>query len=795
MSIIVPPSGSPNSRITIVGERPGREEATAGRGFVGLSGELLWSLLRVPREECYVTNVCKDYKEGNPTPTPAEINDALPSLQREIAQVSSNIIICIGAVALRALTGRSSIDTWRGSILESTLLPGRKCIGVWHTAAALRIYSLRYVINTDLKRAVGQSTFPDIRRPQRTFSINPPLDETISYLRGLEDPAVDIETFGEIPSCIGLSDRPDRAICIPFIGGRYTTTELAHIFRELSTVLRTRKCSGQNFQFDVTRLERLGFRLPNISHDTMLAHHLLWTELGSGARKKSGDRGLDALTGKHSLAFLTSIYTEEPYYKHESDQAWSTPGLELGDRLWRYWTYNCKDAAITKECELGLESELTKYNQREYYNTYVLPLIRPIMRMQDRGLLVDVGTLDKVRRRMQLECTYLQSTLDHSVGFHCNVKSKKDLSYLLHGVLRLPKLKTTKTGQVATDEDTLRRLAYTSNRPEILQLILNIVERRTLLSGFLGLETAPDGTYKASYLIHGTDTGRLSSRAQRKGPQLQNIPRSARKIFISHPGHVFVQGDYSRAEAMFVAYDSQDLDLIELFSDPSRDLYREVAASVMAIPLADVTKVLREIFKRIVHAANYGMGPQKLVVVLRLAGIDILDLQVPGRSRLAKATYVLDAYHRRRQTRKWQNGIKSDLSRTRTLYNSFGRRRVFLGRLDDDSTTRIALAFRPQSSITENANRALRVLDKLGERVVLQVHDSLTIEVPEDQIDEKAALLKSVMLYPMTLHGRTFTIPVDITVGYSWGELHAWTGPGTVLLRPLPPLHGEARIT
>src|SRR5262245_44144200 len=157
---LVLPDGNPKTaRIVYIGARPGRDEVRTGRGFTGPSGDLLWRLSRIPRSDAYVTNVRKDFSSTHDTPTKAEILEALPDLREELSATNSNIICCIGADALFALTGRTSVDKWRGSVLESNLLPGRKVIATWHTAAALRTYSLRYVIDLDLRKASREANY------------------------------------------------------------------------------------------------------------------------------------------------------------------------------------------------------------------------------------------------------------------------------------------------------------------------------------------------------------------------------------------------------------------------------------------------------------------------------------------------------------------------------------------------------------------------------------------------------------------------------------------------------------
>lgn len=778
---VVPPSGNPYAPICILGTRPGRDEAFySHQPFTGESGQLLWRLLGIPRTETYTTNVRRDFSPSNPTPTDAEIREALPALTAEINATKANVVLALGSEALKAASGfdKTSIETWRGSPFISPCFAGKKVIATFHPTACLygNSYNLRYVIEHDLRKAKHEAKQPELILPQRTFHINPPFDDAVGLLEQLGDPLViDIETFADKISCLGFASSASEALCIPFLGPTaYSQSQLVFLWRKVDQVLRSRRIIGQNIQFDTTRLERLGFQLTNLHHDTMLAHHLLWTELGMQVKRRQGDRGIDSLSGKHSLAFISSIYTREPYYKHESELAWTLPGLSNEERFQRYWTYNCKDVCVTYESYEHMQQELVKTNQLAYYNKHVMGLIRPVMRMQERGMLVDGPRLAQAQKRIRLETALLQLQLNHLVGFQCNVKSPLNIAYLIHDQLAIPRAKVTKLGKPKTDEETLRGYAFNASKiadADIFKLIIDIRERRTLLSSFLSMEIE-DGRYKANYLIHGTDSGRLSSRAARKGPQLQNIPKATRSIFIAAPGAVFIQGDLARAEAMFVAYDAQCEKLISIFNNPTRDLYSEVATRALDVPVSkDINSWARELFKRSIHGTNYKMGPLKLVGVLRLAGIDISTLPVPGRSPMTKAEHIQGQYLGQfPEIVDWQTRIGQQARTTRILVDAFGRRRVFLGR-PDDALERAACSYRPQATVVGITNLALQVLDAYGWALVAQTHDSVMLEVPEDQLPLAAKAIQEAMSIPITLHERTFQIPVDISWGKSWGKL------------------------
>jgi DNA polymerase-1 len=475
----------------------------------------------------------------------------------------------------------------------------------------------------------------------------------------------------------------------------------------------------------------------------MLAHHLLYPEFD------------------HDLGFITSIYTDEPYYK---DQA----RVDL-------WRYNCLDASTTYEAYLGLAKELEQANQTPYFHEHVMSLIRPIMQMQAEGLAVDRPALEATKSRLNLEREYMQLKLDHEIGWQINVKSPLDLRKLLYEDLQLPvKKRTKKTQAPSIDEDSLRQLAFDSHQnAPILKQVLDIRERRTMLSGFLSLEASEDGRYKADYLIHGTKSGRLSSRGRGSGPQLQNIPHSARKVFVAAPGHILIQGDLKRAEAMFVAFDSQSPSLQKLYTDAAINPYCEFASRTLNKRVTKEDELVYKTFKTVTHASNYGMAWKKLIIILRLASINIEDLALRGLgSPKAKAEFLIESYHGMAPELRgyWHPRIRQMVRATRSIHDAFGRRRLFLDRMDEE-LYRKAFAQRPQASIVTVTNIGVRRLVSSGYRVAAQVHDSIVIEVPEEDILVAARDLDAAMTTPVTTWGGTIIIPVEIKAGHSWGAM------------------------
>jgi DNA polymerase I-like protein with 3'-5' exonuclease and polymerase domains len=159
--------------------------------------------------------------------------------------------------------------------------------------------------------------------------------------------------------------------------------------------------------------------------------------------------------------------------------------------------------------------------------------------------------------------------------------------------------------------------------------------------------------------------------------------------------------------------------------------------------------------------------------VLRLANINIDDLEIRGIwGSKKKAEFLIESYHSRYQEIRgiWHPRIKTQVRSTRIIHDAFGRKRLFLDRMDED-LFRKAFAQRPQASVVTIANIGVRRLVAAGYRVIAQVHDSIVIEFPEDQEGPAMQALNNAMTTEITNWGGTFTIPVELKVGHSWGDL------------------------
>lgn len=261
---------------------------SSGRPFTGGAGSLLEHALSrsgISMHQCFQTNVCHTPAPGNKVENfykkenMAQLAFGMLQLKKDIEDIKPNIVVPLGALALQVITGKKGIEKWRGSILESKLVPGQKCVATYNAAFALRQYEAKAVMEIDFARIKTESQTNVISLPVRSYVLDPAADERArirdemlraSFL------SVDIECWLDDRgtwrlACVGFSDRPDRAMVIPA-----TSNDRLLDIRVLceSPVPKI----FQNGQFDTTVLRENGIVVQNFAWDTMYGHHALFLE-------------------------------------------------------------------------------------------------------------------------------------------------------------------------------------------------------------------------------------------------------------------------------------------------------------------------------------------------------------------------------------------------------------------------------------------------------------------------------------------------------------------------------------
>ena len=777
-------SGHKSAKIVIVGEAPGANEAREGKPFIGASGEMLNRMLSnvgISRSDVFITNVCHVRPPNNDFAwffKPANQKHLIlgsVQLKKDIEEIKPNLVIAFGAQPLRVLTGKIGIEKWRGSILESSLVTGQKVIATYHPAYAIRVWDYKAVIDMDLRRCAEEAASPEIVLPKRDYFLNPDSalrQELASQMMQAEWLAVDIECIEISPgnwklSCVGFSDRADRALVISC-----DSEDAMRVIRELC-VSNTKKVM-QNGQFDVTVLRQNGIEVTNFVWDTMCGHHSIYTECAgddevSVLTKKGGGKRRQAAIMK-GLAFQTSIYTREPYYKDDG-KLWK----ETGDKN-MFWLYNGRDAAVTREIRDVQDREIRDFDVVGTFE-HEMSLLEPLMGMTRTGILVDKETHNRLRSKYESEIENLQRFLESSAGNLANAKSPKQMQELLYGKLGLPVQYNHKTKKPTSDKNAINALAAKNPHP-VLMSILEIRERRDLVERYLNTAYDADGRMRCSFDPTGTRGGRLASRGSifGSGTNMQNQPEEIREMYIPDPGKVFIYRDYSQAEARVVAYLADAKGLIELFEDPTRDVHKENASRIFKVPIPTVTDEQRYNAKRGVHAFNYGMEEDLFVLVVNQAFRDTGFRMDKKTAKLVRDGYFL--LYPEIQGNFWA-GVRRELSATRTLVDAFGRKRMFFGRWDD-KLVRDAYSYIPQATVGGLCCRALvRCYNDiqlgrpdLDAQVLMQVHDSILVQAPIKHALEVNDLMGQAMDIPISINGHTFKIPTDSKIGFNWANKH-----------------------
>lgn len=805
--------GASDAKIVIVGEAPGKDEEAQGEPFVGASGRLLNAMLLeagIRRSDCYVTNVVKYRPPSNNLKRLGEIGhtieEGIPQLWQEIAEINPNVILALGNLSLKVLTGKGSgfsgIQKYRGSILPSVNLDS-KVVASIHPAAFLHSetaegkgamkYQMRHVVHFDLLRLKEQSLFKKYQPPQRHLEI---IKSHITLLRFLEQykdnklVSVDIETIYGIPVCIALAFNEWHGASIPLLDimtwqnlEGISLRELTLIWGILAEFFNREdiRVIGQNFKFDHGRLQDVcGINIKTIHCDNTMLAHALHCEF------------------EKSQAFLASLYTEEPYYKDEGREFnWKK------DKVERLLLYNAKDAVVAFEIFLRLEEAAKELVVPgfpnwldDFFYGYVMKLHDFYKDMEEVGLLTDE------RRRKELVGEYTdkiadaQFELNKIAGWEVNVASPKHVPLLLYKQFGLPLRK-------GADEDTLVALeANSCKAPEqrrAINLILDIRRLRKSKGTYFEAKPDYDGRMKTSIRICGTETGRTSNsilkppvRPSKMGLAFQTMTKHGeigaelRSYFKADPGYVFVETDLSQAEARIVALLGNDAKTLKLFNDRV-DVHKLTASWIFGTPPEKITSELRFIGKTTRHAGNYDMQKRRL---MHLVNTDAKKFKIGISISEWKAGQILDKFHsfcpNIRQV--FHPGVREALERNdRVLVNPFGRYRKFFDRWGED-LFREAYAHIPQSTVPDHLRRAgFRAIERFREDkvipqfvggktpFVIEAHDAFLGLVPKEYVARYIQIICEELSQPIdfsncTLSRGSIVIPAEAKVGFSYKE-------------------------
>ena len=547
------------------------------------------------RSECYFTNVIKDldnplakyisFSKHGAQVTPAG-HEYIQMLKNELEHHPANVIVAVGNVALYALTNRFGITKWRGSILESTLLPGRKIIPIFHPATVIppkNVYTNKHLITTDLGRVVVESRFPHINHPEIHIQVEPTFDAVLKFIKTCIDYgekgwpiSIDIEVIGPEIDCISLAYDSHNTISIPFRspqGDYFSIEQEANIWLLLAALIEDPiiPICGQNIIFDLSFIFRkYGIAPQGKIYCTMVAQKILYPDFSVG------------------LDFITSLYTNIPYYKADGKQ-WMKMAVEGGWKKW--WTYNAMDSVV---CAIAMPQQITDLQEQGNLEVFdrKMAITPALMYMSEKGIKVNTaGLLDK-KKDIETEIKEVEQQLWDMVGYQLNHNSPKQLMHYFYEEKKIqPYRKRTPAGWVpTTDYSAMVRLATTQNRPEA-RLIIKLRKLSKMLGTYLNLsKISSDSRLRCQYKPHGTDTGRYSSSEDifGEGMNQQNIPHDILTYLLPDEGYIYYAFDLSQIENRIVAYVGRVLAMIKAF-EANIDLHRMTAGLVFSKSPDDIS--------------------------------------------------------------------------------------------------------------------------------------------------------------------------------------------------------------
>lgn len=804
----VPGSGLLGARILLLGEAPSYEEIEQKRPFVGPSGRELDKLLKaagINRSECWLTNVCKYFVPPNtkgkniPFAVRAknngiDIQQQLYDLQKEINAIKPNVILALGGTALWALTGKKKIQSFRGSILMGM---GIKTVATYHPAHLLhqaggeiKGYWNRQVMILDMKRALRQSLFSEIVRPSRSLSVCRSSFQLADFMernKYARYPSIDIEAGGTcIPICIGVAFTKHEGITVPLWNQNSISdipdSDLASCWYLLAKLLSENEVVGANFGYDRDKIKRLGFIIKGLRSDVMLKSFVINPELPK------------------NLAFNTSIYTEEPFYKDEGMYEGSMTDLLMGC---------ARDACVTKEIDEIMDGEIDELNLRPFYKNFILPLHDLYAYIENEGIKVNEEIREELIRKYVEWDERIKFELFNLCGENINTNSNPQVSRLLYDTWHIPKRK-------GTGEEVITALLNGVVKDPIkrkgLELILEDRRVKKTLSTYLMSPTDFDGRMRTSFFIC-LDTGRSSTNQQeppiRPSFEIKEEGKKKRKVlgcafqtltkhgdigpeirtmYVADEGEVFLQIDSSQAEARVIFLLAEDYDALRLID--SCDYHALTASWFMGGSEETWSKKVlgyecpqRFLGKTLRHAGHLGASKGRAAVE---ANTQARKYKIDIRITEAEADKALKIFHAKQPKIKgvFQAEVIKCIDKTRQLTAPVpygidadkGGTRTFFERPGEE-LYRQAFSYLPQRIVSENTKAsALRIRKRAPWiRILMESHDALLTSVPIARQLEAAKILTEEFERPIdfsrcSLPRGKLIIPAEVEFGYNYKD-------------------------
>lgn len=543
------------------------------------------------------------------------------------------------------------------------------------------------------------------------------------------------------------------AYYIPFSANREEVLETLEIFRpffEKKDIVKI----AHNLKTDYKILKQYGIDVEGAIFDTMIAHYLLNPD------------------GRHVMEYLSEMYLDykpvaiETLIGKKGKNQTTFQALSVEEQT----KYAAEDADISWRLYEVFAPQLKIENLEDLFYMVEMPLMKVLAKMELEGISLDKKWLEQESKDLENDLRNLEKTIFEMSGEEFNMNSPKQLGEVLFEKMQLdPKAKKTKSGQYATSEDILQKL---SSKHEIIKHILEYRTYQKLKSTYV--DALPLQIDKDDHRVHTNfsqttaATGRLAS----VNPNLQNIPirtlrgQQIRGAFVANPGNKLIAADYSQIELRLIAAISEEENMIKAFQD-GEDIHASTASKLFDVPLEEVTKTQRSQAKTVNFGILYGQGAFGLAEQTGLSRSEAKEMIANYFETYPK----LKKYMAEQVTKAQEMGyVETILNRKRHLKDINSANFVVKAHAE-----RNAVNAPIQGSAADVIKLAMIKIDEqftekdLKTKMLLQVHDELVFEAPEEELETVTALIKKEM---ETAYETTVPLLVEVGVGDNWLEAH-----------------------
>lgn len=546
--------GVESAKIIFIGDYPSKIELTKKYALTGFSEDIINEQLRrngTSIKECYRTLYIKEPMEGygfNNKRDKTLLENIQPRLQMyqdllldEIKEIAPNVIVPLGELALNFVANEKRIDKFRGSVLplsselavkiKKEIYDRIKVIPTWHPRALVQKPERKPIAALDFRKISSfRNDSSSIQNKYRIWVCRS-CNDFNAFLNRNQSPkfgVFDIETHHGFITCIGFCFDGEEAISIPLMEENIPVVDRVFLLQRIVRLLRQSNIGwvNQNILYDLTVEERYGLYVKNIVGDTMLAAHTLYVEMLKG------------------LDFLTSIYTDIPYYKDEGKEF--DPKLHTKDQL---FLYNAKDCLATwqvweeqlKEFEEHVVSRafffdlnqleswresassgfLQSSGEQKFIPQGIMPLFHIYRKINKRGVRIDESKRQELKTKYNEVLDNYITDISSTIGREINIRSPKQVQNLVYNELQCPKMwktnketgvKTLDTGREALEEICFNKLTDSLQDQSTISLLKKVIYGRKTykIIKYLELPVHPDGRMRTNYKLTGTKSGRTS---------------------------------------------------------------------------------------------------------------------------------------------------------------------------------------------------------------------------------------------------------------------------------------------